>query len=128
MDSFSPEDVQANLAKLLHQINVNSESEKLRNEIDLTVQVWTTLNGDIVHRQPRAVKLKPAETLFDTVDRIVPCDKWGVVTEDTKVWYIRHTRMEFIRQTAEDKFALLEFSIRNRPPKDIPTILLQDLS
>ena len=128
MDPSSPADAQESLEKLLHQLSINSESEKLRNEIELTVQVWTLINGDVVHRTPRTLKLPPSQTLFDALDLIVPCQQWGVVTTDARVWYVHNKRMQFNRQETQHQFGLLEFSIRNRPPKDTPTVLLQHLT
>ena len=116
------------LEQLLHQLSINSESERRRHEIELAVQVWTVISGDVVHRTPRRITLQPSQTLFDALEEIVPCEQWGVVTTEGRVWYVHNERMQFHRQETQDQFGVLEFSIRHRRPKDAPTILLQQLA
>jgi hypothetical protein len=116
------------LRRLFNSMQVAAESARRRAEIELTVQTWTDLGGDIAHRRPATLSLKHDQTLFVMLDAYIPCEAWGVLTtSDGKVWYIHHRRLPFDRQKAQNNLVILEHSIRHREPASRPSILIQDL-
>jgi hypothetical protein len=116
------------LRLLLNAMQVSAESARRRAEIELTVQAWTDLGGDIAHRTVATLSLKRDQTLFAMLDAYIPCSAWGVLTtSDGKIWYIRNKLRPFDRQRAENSLERLEHSIRHRDPASRPSILIQDL-
>jgi hypothetical protein len=115
------------LRRLFNSMQVAAESARRRAEIELTVQTWTDLGADIAHTRPATLTLKRNETLFATLDAYIPCEAWGVLTSDGRVWYIHNKRLRFDRQKAQNSLVGLENSIRHRGPASRPSILIQDL-
>ena len=115
------------------------ELERRRRErgIDLTVQVWYDDNG-IQYTRPRIITLKEDDRLFDLLNRLVPCESWGLLAYETgDIWYRRHLAdnptkqnrwAQFEQDVAEEFVDRREVSVRGwLNPNDIPTILLQDI-
>ncbi len=116
------------LRRLFNSMQVAAESARRRAEIELTVQAWTDLGGDIAHRRPATLSLKRDQTLFATLDAYIQSEAWGVLTtSDGKIWYIRNKLRPFNRQKAQNSLERLEHSIRHREPASRPSILIQDL-
>jgi hypothetical protein len=116
------------LRRLFNSMKVAAERARRRAEIELTVQTWVVLGTDIAQTTPATLSLKRDKTLFDTLDAHLPCEAWGVLTCDGKVWYIHNERLRFNRQNAQNSLVGLEASIRRRGPASSPSILIQDLS
>jgi hypothetical protein len=62
-------------------------------DVELTVQVWYDNEG-IFYNRPISITLKSYESLFDILNRLVPCESWGSVMYETtrgngKIWYNR---------------------------------------
>jgi hypothetical protein len=110
-------------------MQVSAESARRRATIDVVVQTWTELEDaehTIVHRCPVTLSLKSEETLFAMLDRYIPCDRWGVLSTDDRVWYTPGRR--FNPSRAENTLTLLDHSIRHRDRASVPCISIEDLS
>ena len=63
-------------------------------EQNLTVQLWWD-DGDIHYSRPTIETLKPDESLFDILNRMLRSENWGLVSYDStpagigKSWYRR---------------------------------------
>ena len=116
------------------------DEEDVSREIELTVHVWSDDDG-IKYNRPTTIKLKADETLFDGLNPLVSCEYRGSLmyerSGDAKVWYnrlvaLKPTRRnrwaEFNKHDTEESLLSLELSVRHwSNPRDIPTILIQDI-
>ena len=111
------------------------ENRRLGSDIGLNVQVCYYDYG-MKSNRPTTIKLKANESLFDRLNRLVPCESWGSVSMG-KNWYIRsllenpkadNIWAEFNKKDAEERVSRVEFSVRNwYKSRDIPTIFVRDL-
>ena len=114
------------------------ELERRRRErgIDLTVQVWYDDDGVKCNR-PRIINLKEGDRLFDELNRLVPVEYWGVLTDETgRVWYMRRVAAnpttrnrwaEFDPYEAREFVNRREVGLRGLPTADLPSLYLQDI-
>ena len=101
MSAAPPDDATADLQRLLNHIQVSAESARRRATIDVVVQAWSDIGDTISHSCPRTLSLKPDdddENLFALLDRLIPCQFWGVLSADGCVWYIHHTASSIAKE------------------------------
>jgi hypothetical protein len=66
---------------------IELERRRRARGIALTVQVWYDDDG-IKYNRPRSITLREEDSLFDVLNRLVPCEFWGSLMYETgEVWY-----------------------------------------
>ena len=115
---------------------IELERRRRARGLDLTVQVWYEDHG-IRYNRPRIITLKEEDYLFEILNRLVPVESWGVLSDSTgRVWYARRLAANpttLNRWAAFDPYEAHEFvdrrevGLRDWPNADIPTLYLQDI-